>query len=604
MIPWTRKMKAPTPDADVAAESSRLPAVILLVAADDRKRAGVLAHLRRRYREDYDVQAEGSTSLALRRLEVLRDDGRALAIVLVDRQLSDGTGIELLSRAQTLYPGAMRALLVGRSGAHGADPALADEYARAATLGEVHRTVVEPGHATDEQFNLAIQELLHEWTSRNGPGLEVIRIVGDRWSEASHRFRDHLERGGIPYGFYEADSGEGRALLEDAGTTGPLPVAILHDGRVFARPTAIEIIEALGMNGAEHVPSTVDVAVIGAGPAGLAAAVYAASEGLEVVVIEAEVFGGQAGTSSRIRNYLGFPNGLSGADLAQRAYEQARSFGAHFLIARRVVDLRSEGGLLALTLEEALGVDPHTPQPQVPAKTQVHCRAVVLAIGVRYRRTGIESVDALVGRGVFYGGATTEAQAMRGEEVFVVGGANSAGQAALHLGRFAAKVTVLVRGPSLATAMSAYLVREIEASPNVTVRLNCEIAAARGDQRLRTLLLRDRILGSTEEVPATAVFIFIGAAPGTAWLPPEIERDERGFVLTGSRLSSASPEASQFAFGTSLAGVFAVGDVRAGAAQRVASAVGEGSVAIRDVHEYLGRLHDRQHRGEEGGASR
>jgi len=582
---------APTKEPDVAAEPSRPRAVILIVASNDRGRTAVLGHLRRRYRPDYDIHAEGSTTVALQRLKSLRDTARDLAIILVDWQLSDGKGIELLSQARTYHPGAMRALLLSRSGAYEADPALADEYTRAATLGEVNRIVPGPGGETDEQFNLAIQELLYEWARQNRSRFEVIRIVGDRWSEASHAFRDHLERGAIPYGFYEPDSPEGRALLKYAGATGPLPIAILHDGRVFVQPTAIEIIEALGMNAAEPAPSTVDVAVIGAGPAGLAAAVYAASEGLGVVVIEAEVFGGQAGTTSLIRNYLGFPNGLSGADLAQRAYEQARSFGAQFLIARRVIDLRAHGDVRILTLEEAFGIDPHRPLPRVPAKAEVRSRAVVLATGVSYRRIGIESVDAFIGRGVFYGAATTEAPAMRGEHVFVVGGANSAGQAALHISRFAAKVTILVRGSALADGMSDYLVRGIEASRNITVRLNREIIGARGDQRLRSLTLRDRIVGSTEEVEAMAVFILVGAEPRTAWLPPELERDERGFILTGSRLSPTRPDAEQFAFGTSIPGVFAVGDVRAGAAQRVASAVGEGSVAIRDVHEYLGRLH-------------
>jgi thioredoxin reductase (NADPH) len=581
---------APTKDSDVAAEPSRRPAVILVVASNDRERAAVLDHLRRRYREDYDIHAEGSTTLALQRLKSLRDHGRDLAIILVDWQLSDGKGIELLSQAKTYHPDAMRAPLVSRSGAYGADPALADEYARAASLGEVHRIVLRPEVETDEQFNLAIQELLYDWARQNRPRFEVIRIVGDRWSEVSQAFRDHLERGSIPYGFYQPDSPEGRALLKHAGTAGPLPIAILHNGRVFVQPTANEIIEAMGMNAAEPATSTVDVAVIGAGPAGLAAAVYAASEGLRVVVIEAEVFGGQAGRTSLIRNYLGFPNGLSGADLAQRAYDQARSFGAQFLIARRVIDLRADGDVRILTLEEAFGVDPNRPLPRVPAKSEVRSRAVVLATGVSYRRIGIESVDAFVGRGVFYGAATTEAPAMRGEEVLVVGGANSAGQAALYLGRFAAKVTILVRGSSLAEGMSDYLVREIEASPNITVRLNREIIGARGDQRLRSLILRDRNLGSTEEVPAMAAFILIGAAPRTAWLPPGLDRDERGFILTGRRLSPTRPDAGLFAFGTSLPGVFAVGDVRAGATQRVASAVGEGSVAIGDVHAYLERL--------------
>lgn len=583
---------APTQDPEVAAEPSRPPAAILVVASNDREGAAILDHLRRRYREDYDIQSAGSTTLALQRLKDLRDGGRDLAIILVDRQLADGTGIDLLSKAQAFHAGAMRALLVSRSDSYGGDPALADEYARAAALGEVHRIVVRPGVKTDEQFHIAIQELLYEWARRNRPRLEVIRIVGDRWSEASHVFRDHLERGSIPYGFYEPESAEGRALLGHAGTSGPLPIAILNDGRVFVQPTAIDIIEALGMNAIEPTTHTFDVAVIGAGPAGLAAAVYAASEGLRVVVVEAEVFGGQAGTTSLIRNYLGFPNGISGADLAQRAFDHARSFGAQFLIAKKVVDLRADGDVRILTLEEAFGADPQRPLVRVPVQSEVRSRAVVLAMGVSYRRIGIESVDAFVGRGVFYGAATTEAPAMRGEEVFVVGGANSAGQAALYLSRFAANVTVLVRGPSLAEGMSDYLVREVAASPIVAVRLNCEITGARGDRRLRSLILRDRIVGSTEEVEAMAVFILIGAEPRTAWVPLELERDERGFIVTGSRLSSKSPDAEHYAFGTSLAGVFAVGDVRAGAAQRVASAVGEGSVAIRDVHEYLRRLHD------------
>src|SRR6476646_5660372 len=320
-----------TEDSYAGVEPARHSAVILLVASDDRERAAVLGHLRRRYRDDYDIQAEASTPLALEKLESLRDDGRDLAIMFVDCRMSDGRAIELLSRADT---------------------ALADEYARAATLGEVHRIVPGPWTQTDEKFNLSVQELLSEWARQNRPKFEVIRIVGDRWSEACHKFRDHLERGGISYGFYEPDSPDGRALLQHAGTTGPFPVAVLHDGKVFVQPTALEIVEALGMNAARSVPATVDVAVIGAGPAGLAAAVYAASEGLRVVVIEAEVFGGQAGTTSLIRNYLGFPNGLSGADLAQRAYEQARSFGAQFLIARRTIGLRVDGDARILTLEE------------------------------------------------------------------------------------------------------------------------------------------------------------------------------------------------------------------------------------------------------------
>ena len=581
----------PTEDPGVAAEPSRVPAAILVVGANNQELARVVEQLRRRCGADYAIIAERSATRGIERLKSLRDEGSDLAIILADRQLPDGSGIELLSQAQSFSPDAKRALLLSWSEAHRADLAWASDYARAASLGDLHGIVPKPDVEPDERFQLAIQELLDDWARQHRPRFELIRIVGERWSEVSQAFRDHLERGSIPYGFYEPDSAGGRALLERAGTSGPLPIAILHDGRVFVQPTAIEIAEALGVNAGVEAIGTPDVAVVGAGPAGLAAAVYAASEGLQVLVIETEAVGGQAGTSSLIRNYLGFPNGLSGADLARRAYEQARSFGVKFLIARKAIALRSEGGIQTLTLEEVFGVEHQRPPGRPRRQSEVHSRAVVLAMGVLYRRIGIKSVDALVGRGVFYGAATTEAPAMRGEEVFVVGGANSAGQAAIFLGRFAAKVTLLIRGSSLSEGMSDYLVRELEALRNMRVRLNTELVEARGDQRLRSLVLKDRIAGSTEEVPAGAIFILIGAAPRTTWLPAEVQRDERGFVLTGSQVSVARHKADHSPFGTSLPGVFAVGDVRAGAVQRVASAVGEGSVAIRDVHAYLRRLH-------------
>jgi thioredoxin reductase (NADPH) len=301
--------------------------------------------------------------------------------------------------------------------------------------------------------------------------------------------------------------------------------------------------------------------------------VLGASEGLRVLVVEAEVIGGQAGTSSLIRNYLGFPRGLSGVDLALRAYLQAWFFGAKFLIGRTAIGLRVDGHARLLTLDDG---------------SEVRSRTVVLAMGISYRRMGIQSVDALVGRGVFYGGAATEAQAMRGEEVCVVGGANSAGQAAIYLARFAARVTLLVRGPSLAK-MSQYLVREIEAAPNIELRRNTEIVEARGDRRLRSLRLGDLVANSIEELPAAAVFIFIGAVPRTDWLPDDVRTDEHGFVLTGLGLESAgvSGDAARASLGTSLSGVFAVGDVRAGSIKRVASSVGEGSAVVRFVHEHL-----------------
>ena len=520
--------------------------------------------LERRYGANYDVIAERSADAGLRRLAHLRDEGRDVAIVLANRHLPDATGIDFLSGARTLHPDAKRAVLVSWGDAWGGDPAGTEELMRATAFGQIDNYVLEPVLDPDEQFHLAITELLGDWARRHRPRFEVIRIVGDRWSEESQWIRDRLERSSIPSGFYEPDSPEGRALLERTGTSGPLPVAILHDGRVIERPTTIDIVEALGLD-VTAAPTTFDLTVVGAGPAGLAAAVLAASEGLRVLVVEADVIGGQASTSSLIRNYLGFPRGLSGMDLALRAYLQAWFFGAGFLIGRTATGLRADGDVRVLALDDG---------------AEVRSRAVVLAMGVSYRRMEIDSVDARVGRGVFYGAAATEAQAMRDEEVVVVGGANSAGQAAVHLARYAAKVTLLVRGPSLEGAMSRYLIRDIEAAPNIEVRLNTEIVEARGDQRLGSLVLRDRAAGSTEEVPAAAVFVLIGAVPRTAWLPDHVRRDGRGFVLTGSDLGAAS-------FATSLPGVFAVGDVRADSIKRVASSVGEGSSAIRFVHEYL-----------------
>jgi thioredoxin reductase (NADPH) len=559
------------PTGDRPMKREELPASMLVVDADERDPELVVT-LRRRYGADYDVIAERSAGAGLRRLARLRDDGRDVAIALAARQLPDGSGIDFLSSARAFHPEVKRAVLVSWGDAWGGDPAGTAEIMRATAFGEIDNYLFAPAVDPDEQFHHALTEMLDDWARRHRPRFEVIRIVGERWSEESQVLCDRLERSSIPFGFYESDSPEGRALLERAGAPGRLPVAILHDGRVFAQPAVIELAEALGLEVTVEA-TTFDVAVVGAGPAGLAAAVLAASEGLRVLVVEAEVIGGQAGTSSLIRNYLGFPRGVSGVELALRAYLQAWFFGAKFLIGRAAIGLRVDGEARVLTLDDG---------------SEVRSRTVVLAMGVAYRRMGIQSVDALVGRGVFYGGAATEAQAMRGEEVCVVGGANSAGQAAIYLARFATRVTLLVRGSSLAK-MSQYLARDISAAPNIELRRNTEIVEARGDRRLRSLRLRDLVADSIEELPAAAVFIFIGAVPRTDWLPDDVRTDEHGFVLTGARLgaAAASAGAPRASLETSLRGVFATGDIRAGSIKRVASSVGEGSSVIRSVHEYL-----------------
>jgi len=441
------------------------PAAIVVVAADELDLQRLVARLARRYGTEYNVMGSGSGADATARLSNLRDSGREVAIVLADHRLSDSSGIAFLARVQPLHPGARRGLLVSAADAWGADPAATKEFVRAAALGAIDAFIQKPVVEPDEQFHLAIAEFLEDWARTHRPRFALIQIVGDQWSEMSHNFRDHLARVSLPFDFYTPDSPEGQALIERAGRPGARPIAILHDGRIFVRPSAVEIVAALGLDPSGQRP-TFDVAIVGGGPAGLAAAVNAASEGLSVAVVEGEVVGGQAGTTSLVRNYLGFPHGVSGADLAHRAFMQARFFGAQFLIARVVTGLRTKGDTHVLMLDDG---------------SEVAARAVVLAMGVAYRRMQIPSVDALLGRGVYYGAATTEAAGLLGEDVFVVGGANSAGQAAIHLARFVAHVTLVVRGPSLAAGMSDYLVRELAVHPNVKVLLSTEIAEVRAD---------------------------------------------------------------------------------------------------------------------------
>jgi thioredoxin reductase (NADPH) len=382
-----------------------------------------------------------------------------------------------------------------------------------------------------------------------------------------------LARNSIPFGFYRSHSVEGRQALARLGVDQPAgPVVALSNGMVLVNPGNAEVAEAIG---ADVRPSgqAYDVVIVGAGPAGLAAAVYAASEGLATALLEREAFGGQAGTSSRIRNYLGFPRGISGAELAVRAYEQAWGFGTHFIYGNPADSLAAEESLHLVTLQDG---------------GQVRSRAVIIATGVSYRRLGIAELESLVGAGVFYGASTIEAQAVAGKPAVVVGGGNSAGQAALHLSKYAEQVTILVRSQSLAASMSDYLVREIENAANVHVRYRSEVAGGGGYGRLEHVLIRDRDSGRTESLPAAGLFILIGAQPFTGWLPDAIHRDRWGFILTGPDAAPRGPlQRAPFLFETTTPGVFAVGDVRHGSVKRVASAVGEGSVAIRQVHDYL-----------------
>jgi thioredoxin reductase (NADPH) len=442
---------------------------------------------------------------------------------------------------------------------------------------------VKGGFSPEEWLYLRVQEALSAWTRLHGPHHEVLRIVGDHWSPRSHELRETMTRNTIPHGFYPSDSERGRELIAAHRVdVARLPAVILHDGSVVHQPTTLDIAHALGVN-TRPSSQVHDLVIVGAGPAGLAAALYGASEGLLTMVVEDRAIGGQAGTSSMIRNYLGFPRGISGGDLVFRAWEQALLFGAEFVFAQLAIGLASRNGLNAVTLsggDDVLG------------------RAVILASGVEYRRLGVPSLDRWTGAGLFYGAAGTHGSALAGERVCVVGGANSAGQAALHLSQFASHVTLIVRGPALEAGMSDYLVRQIQVTSNIDVRLSSRIVEGHGTGRLAALELED-VEGRHETIPGTALFVMIGAEARTDWLGTSIRRDDHGFVLTGRDLppDACATDRPPLPFETSMPGVFAVGDVRHGSIKRVAEAVGEGSVAVGSVHQHLARSQPSADRG-------
>ncbi|HEY7359747.1 MAG TPA: NAD(P)/FAD-dependent oxidoreductase, partial [Streptosporangiaceae bacterium] len=454
-------------------------------------------------------------------------------------------------------------------GDQSANAAIAD----AAALGQIDFHLPKPAWEPDEQFHRAVTESLEEWWRHQGGRFEAVTVIGPDPSARVHEIRDLLTRNNIPFGFLPSDSGEGRTALARLGVAGTTrPVVALYTGAVLVDPANAEVAEALG-NPVRPAGLTYDVVIVGAGPAGLAAAVYGASEGLRSALLEREAFGGQAGTSSRIRNYLGFPHGISGAELASRAAQQAWLFGAHFVYGNPATSLAVDGDLRVIGLEDG---------------SQIRGRAVVIATGMAYRRLSVPGLDSLTGAGVFYGAGTAEAHAVAGKPAFVVGGGNSAGQAALHLSKYARRVTILVRSPSLAASMSDYLIREIKNAPNIDVRFRTELAGGGGAGRLEYLELRDKGSGETATEPAGGLFVLIGAEPLTGWLPEQVGRDQWGFILTGQDTGPRWPlRRAPFLLETSMPGVFAVGDVRRGTVKRVASAVGEGSIAIRLIHEYL-----------------
>ena len=569
---------------------------VLLIVDDDRDALANIGHqLRSRYGEDYRVLCEGCGKDAMGTLGGLEAAGEDVAVVLSDLWMPRINGTEFLSRAHPLHPTAKRALLVERD-----DTTVREPILRAMALGQIDYYVTKPSPVSpDEQFHRVIAEFLDEWTSANRPGFVAIRIVGEPDTPRSHEMKDRWSRSGVPFEFYPPDSDGGRALLTRWDKTqDELPVVILFDRQALAAPTNEEVVAAF----AENIPFDVnvepeersfDLVVVGAGPAGLAAAVNGASEGLGTLVLDGEAMGGQAGTSSLIRNYLGFPRGISGSELAGRAYQQAWLFGASFQFERRVTALSRKP--TANGARNSIDDESEDLVVTLSDGTELVSRTVVIATGASYRRLGVPSLEALQGAGVFYAAVASEAQALEGEEVYVVGGGNSAGQAAVYLSKYASRVTLLVRGGSPAASLSEYLLGQIGAAENIEIRPNTRITDGGGEGRLEYLLLEDSASGLADTVPATALFVLIGAEPHTGWLPREIERDEAGYVLTDRDLFTAGDRDSQkwpakrlpLPLETSLPGVFAAGDARHRSMKRVAPAVGEGSVSINSVREYL-----------------
>jgi thioredoxin reductase (NADPH) len=549
-----------------------MPKPVLMTVDDDPGVSRSVARdLRRRYGQEHRIVRAESGADALDALRELVLRGEPVAAILADYRMPEMNGIEFLERAMDIVPDARRALLTAYADT--------DAAIRAINVVDVDHYLLKPWDPPEEKLYPVIDSLLETWRTVGVRPIEQIRVVGHRWSAESFAARDFLARNAVPYRWYSCDEPEGARLLEVAAATADqVPLIITPEGVVLKNPTDAEIASACGLT-TDPTGDFYDLIVIGGGPAGLGSAVYGASEGLRTVLVERQATGGQAGQSSRIENYLGFPDGVSGAQLTDRARRQATKFGAELLTARDVVALEARGSARVVRFGDG---------------SEIAAHAVVLATGVSYRSLDAPGVAELTGRGVFYGSAATEAQACADRSVYIIGGANSAGQAAVFFSRYAATVTVLVRGAGLEASMSHYLIKQLDEIDNVIVRTRTEVAEACGEEHLQRLVLSDRTNGEKQQVDADSMFVFIGAAPRTDWLDGVVTRDERGFVPTGPDLvidGKRPPgwplERDPYHLESSVPGVFVAGDARAESVKRVASAVGEGAMAVTLVHRYL-----------------
>ena len=557
--------------------TERKPPVILAVDDQRESRDRLEEELVGRYSHHYRVVLESSPVSALASLRAMQANGEPVAVVMANLWMTEMNGRDMLSAVKDIHPRTKRAVLIPFGGL--GDGATAEAIRGGVGSGCIDYFLLQPWKASDEAFHRTLGEFLYEWArSYEGTPNEVV-VLAERGSPRGHELSDLLTRNGVPHLYVPSDSPDGESRLAALGFQGRRqPIVTVLGGTVLLDPSNRELAESYGVATSLIGSPEAEVAIIGAGPAGLAAAVYGSSEGLDTIVIEREAIGGQAGSSSMIRNYLGFARGISGSELAQRAYQQAWVFGTRFLSMREISGLECGRTFHTLTTSDG---------------EQIRARAVVLAMGVTYTRLGLPTLEQLLGRGVFYGASPAEAKQFEGARAYLVGAGNSAGQAALHLAKWASEVTLIVRGDSLAKSMSAYLINEIAAAKNISVRLRTRIVDGSGAQALDSLTLEDDAAGTTEVVKADALFVLIGARPHTSWLPRDIKVDAHGFVIAGTDLIHdkllddwplvRTPQRYE----TSVPGIFTVGDVRSRSLKRVASSVGEGSGAIREVYHYL-----------------